>query len=260
VASENLLLEDKAGVRWLTLNRPAKLNALNRALTGELGSAVAAAGADPAVRALVVTGSGEKAFAAGADIAEFVGLSPAEGERMARAGQAAFDGIAGLSKPVIAAVNGFALGGGCELALACHMRLAATTARFGQPEVKLGLIPGYGGTQRLARLVGPGRALELLCAGGMIDAATAHAWGLVNRVVEPGALHEAAQRLAEEICAVAPLAAARCLQAVRIGADLPLARAEEVEAALFGLCFATDDMREGTAAFMEKRPPRFSGR
>ncbi len=257
---EDLLVEDRNGVRWLTLNRPAKLNALTRALVGELGSAVAAAGSDPAVRAVVITGSGEKAFVAGADIAEFVGLGPREGEAMARAGQAVFDRIADLPKPVIAAVNGFALGGGCELALACHVRLAAATARFGQPEVKLGLIPGYGGTQRLARLVGRGRALELLCTGAMIDAATAAAWGLVNRVVEPAALREVAQALGEAVGAVAPLAVARCLQGVRVGLDLPLAQAEEVEAALFGLCFATDDMREGAAAFLEKRPPRFAGR
>ncbi len=260
MAYENLLVEDVNGVRWLTLNRPAKLNALNRALIAELGSAVAAAGADAAVRAVVITGSGEKAFAAGADIAEFVGLGPVEGERMARAGQAVYDAVAALPKPVVAAVNGFALGGGCELALACHVRLASATARFGQPEVKLGLIPGYGGTQRLARLVGQGRALELLCTGAMVDAATAQAWGLANRVVEPAALREAAQKLAEEVAAVSPLAVARCLQAVRVGLDLPLGRAQEVEAALFGLCFASEDMREGTAAFMEKRPPRFAGR
>ncbi len=260
MAFENLLVDDRNGVRWLTLNRPAKLNALTRALVGELGSAVADAGADVAVRAVVITGSGEKAFVAGADIAEFVGLGPREGEAMARAGQAVFDRIAGLPKPVIAAVNGFALGGGCELALACHIRLAAATARFGQPEVKLGLIPGYGGTQRLARLVGRGRALELLCTGAMIDAATAAAWGLVNRVVEPAALHEAAQALGEAVGAVAPLAVARCLQGVRVGLDLPLEQAQEVEAALFGLCFASEDVREGTAAFLEKRPARFSGR
>ncbi len=260
MAFENLLVEDRNGARWLTLNRPAKLNALNRALIAELEAAAAAAAADAAVRAVVITGSGEKAFAAGADIAEFAGLSPGEGERMARAGQAAFDAIAALPKPVIAAVNGFALGGGCELALACHIRLASATARFGQPEVKLGLTPGSGGTQRLPRIVGAGRALEMLCTGGMIDAATALAWGLVNRVVEPGELAGAAQRLAEEIASVAPLAVARCLQGVRVGRDLALERAQEVEAALFGLCFASDDMREGTAAFTEKRPARFVGR
>lgn len=260
MAYENVLVGDENAVRWITINRPAKLNALNRALVAELGDAVAAAGADSAVRAVVITGAGEKAFVAGADIAEFVGLSPADAQAMARAGQAVFETVAALSKPVLAAVNGFALGGGCELALACHMRVASTTARFGQPEGKLGLIPGYGGTQRLARLVGRGRALELLLTGGTVDATAALAWGLVNRVVEPGDLKSAAQRLAEETGAVSPFAAARCLEAVRIGLDLPLASGQEVEAALFGLCAASEDMREGTAAFLEKRPPRFTGR
>jgi enoyl-CoA hydratase len=257
---ENVLIEDRNGVRWITLNRPAKLNALNRATVAELAAAAAAVGSDPAVRAVVVTGSGEKAFAAGADIGEFVGLDPRGAQEFARAGQAAFGAIAALPKPVIAAVNGFALGGGCELALACHLRVASTTARFGQPEAKLGLIPGYGGTQRLARLVGEARALEMLLTGGTVDAATALAWGLVNRVVEPAQLRDAAQRLAEETTAVSPLAAARCLEAVRVGAGLALDRALEVEAALFGLSFSSDDMREGTSAFLEKRAPRFVGR
>ncbi|MBZ5588697.1 MAG: enoyl-CoA hydratase/isomerase family protein [Acidobacteriia bacterium] len=257
---ENVLIEDGNGVRWITLNRPAKLNALNRAVLAELGSAVNAAGSDGAVRAVVVTGYGDKAFAAGADIAEFVGLDPRDAQQFARAGQAVFDTIAALPKPVIAAVNGFALGGGCELALACHMRVASAAARFGQPEAKLGLIPGYGGTQRLARLVGQGRALELLLTGRMVDASTALAWGLVNRVVEPAELRSTAQGLAEETAAVSPLAAGRCLESVRIGLNLPLDQAQEVEAALFALCFASDDMREGTTAFLEKRPPKFVGR
>jgi enoyl-CoA hydratase len=257
---ENVLVEDSNGVRWVTLNRPAKLNALNRATVAELAEAVTGAGADPTVRAVVITGQGEKAFAAGAAIAEFSGLDPRGAQQFARAGQAAFDAIAALPKPVIAAVNGFALGGGCELALSCHLRVASTNARFGQPEAKLGLIPGYGGTQRLARLVGQARALEVLLTGGMVDASTALAWGLVNRVVEPADLRSAAQRLAEETAAVAPLAAARCLEAVRIGLDMPLREALEMEAALFGLCFASDDMREGTNAFLEKRPARFTGK
>ena len=260
MAWENLLIEDTDGARWITLNRPAKLNALNRAVLAELAAAVDDAGADPAVRTLVITGQGEKAFAAGADIAEFVGLSPRGAEEMARAGQAVFGRIAALPKPVIAAVNGFALGGGCELALACHVRLAASTARFGQPEAKLGLIPGYGGTQRLARLVGQGRALELLLTGRMVDAATALAWGLVNRVVEPAELRPAAQGLAAEMAAVSPLAATRCLAAVRVGLGLPLDEAQELEAALFGLCCGSEDMREGTLAFLEKRPAKFTGR
>ncbi len=257
---ENLLIEDKDGARWIILNRPARLNALNRALLAELATAVAAADEDAGVRVVVITGQGEKAFAAGADIAEFVGLSSGDAEELARAGQAVFGGIAALSKPVIAAVNGFALGGGCELALACHIRLASSAARFGQPEAKLGLIPGYGGTQRLARLVGQGRALELLLTGGMTDAATALAWGLVNRVVEPAELRSAAQRLAGEIAAVSPLAVSRCLTAIRVGLGLPLDDALEMEAALFGLCFTSEDMREGTSAFLEKRPAHFTGR
>ena len=259
MALENLLVRDSDGVRWITVNRPTKLNALNATVIAELGEAFTAAADDPSVRAVVVTGAGEKAFVAGADIGELAALAPAAARELARRGQRVFDAIAAMRKPVIAAVNGFALGGGCELALACHLRVAATGARFGQPEVKLGLIPGYGGTQRLPRLVGTTRALELLLTGSTIDAATALGWGLVNRVVAPEELPGAAQKLALEIAAVAPLAVAACLEAVRLGAGLPLAQAEEQEAALFGLCFATRDAREGTAAFLEKRPPAFTG-
>jgi enoyl-CoA hydratase len=259
MAFENLLVEDSDGVRWITINRPAKLNALNSSVIGELEQAVAEAAADGSVKAVVLTGAGEKAFVAGADIAEFAALSPDAARKLSRRGQRLFDSIAALPKPVIAAVNGFALGGGCELAMACHLRVASTGARFGQPEVKLGLIPGYGGTQRLARLIGKGRALELLLTGGTVDAATAHAWGLVNRVVEASALQAAARDLAQGIVAVAPLAVAHCLEAVERGLELPLEQAELHEAALFGLCFATQDAREGTTAFLEKRPPRFTG-
>jgi enoyl-CoA hydratase len=259
MAFENLLMQDSDGVRWITINRPAKLNALNLSVIAELALAVADGAADASVRAVVLTGAGEKAFVAGADIAEFTGLSADAARELSRRGQRLFDSIAALPKPVIAAVNGFALGGGCELAMACHLRVASTGARFGQPEVKLGLIPGYGGTQRLARLIGKGRALELLLTGGTVDAATAHAWGLVNRVVEPAELHPAVQKLAQEILAVGPLAVARCLEAVEAGLELPLEQAQLHEAALFGLCFATQDAREGTAAFLEKRPPRFTG-
>jgi enoyl-CoA hydratase len=257
---ENLTVHDVGGVRWITVNRPTKLNALNASVLAELGQAVAYVAADASVHAVVLTGAGEKAFVAGADIAEFVDMSADEAQNLSLRGQRLFDAIAALPKPVIAAVNGFALGGGCELAMACHFRVASSSARFGQPEVKLGLIPGYGGTQRLQRLVGRGRALELLLTGGTIDAATALAWGLVNRVVESSELHGAAQKLAEEILAAAPLAVARCLEAVGLGADLPLEQAQQHEAALFGLCFATDDAREGAAAFLEKRPPHFTGK
>jgi enoyl-CoA hydratase len=255
-----LLVEDVNGVRWLTVNRPNKLNALNREVLAELETALREAAAAPEARALVITGAGEKAFIAGADISEFVSLTPAAAEALSLRGQRLLDLIAGSSKPVIAAVNGFALGGGCELALACHLRLASTNATFGQPEVRLGLIPGYGGTQRLPRLVGQGRALELLLTGATIDATTALAWGLVNRVTEPGALRETVQKLAEQILAVSPVAAARCLAAVRDGASLPLERGLAAEAAQFGLCFASEDAREGTEAFLGKRRPSFPGR
>jgi len=255
-----LRVEDRDAVRTITVNRPEKLNALNRTVFTELGEAVAAAAADVGVRVIVLTGAGEKAFVAGADIAEFVGFSAATARDLAVRGQALFASIEALSKPVIAAVNGFALGGGCELAMACHLRIASSNARFGQPEVKLGLIPGYGGTQRLPRLIGRGRALELLLTGRMIDAQTAMAWGLVNAVVEPAELVPTVRKLAAEILAVSPAATARCLEAVRSGGDLPIERGLEVEALLFGMCAASEDMHEGVAAFLEKRPPSFSGR
>jgi len=257
---ENLLVDDRDGARWITVNRPAKLNALNAAVLAELGDAVRAAATTDAVKAVVITGAGEKAFVAGADIAEFVGLSAADAQAFSRRGQQLFDAIAVLPKPVVAAVNGFALGGGCELAMACHLRVATSNAKFGQPEVKLGLIPGYGGTQRLPRLVGRARALELLLTGKNIDAATALQWGLVNRVVDPAELVATVQALVAEVLAVSPAAVARCLEAVRDGLDLPLARALELEASLFGGCFATADMREGVAAFLEKRAAHFTGR
>ncbi len=254
-----LLLEDVNRVRWLTVNRPDKLNALNRTVMEELAGAVADAAADSDVGALVVTGAGEKAFVAGADISEFRGLSAAEAQDLARRGQRTFAALEGLRKPVVAAVNGFALGGGCELAMACHLRIASSAARFGQPEVKLGLIPGYGGTQRLPRLVGRGRALEMLLAGDMIDAETAAAWGLVNRVVAPEELRGAVQQFTERVIGVSPSAVRRCLEAVSVGLDCSLDRAQEVEASLFGLCAASPDMEEGVAAFLEKRQPRFGG-
>jgi len=257
---ELVLVEDHGRVRWLTVNRPEKLNALNRDVLVALEGAVSTALADQAVGALVLTGAGEKAFVAGADIAEFQQLNPAEAQALAERGQRLFGTIERATKPVIAAVNGFALGGGMELAMACHLRVAAEHAKFGQPEVKLGLIPGYGGTQRLPRLVGKGRALELLLTGKMIDAATAHAWGLVNLVVPGAELKAAAQKLAEEILAVAPTAVARCLAAVQGGEDVPLPVGLALEAALFGLCAATADFREGVAAFLEKRPPHFPGK
>ncbi|MBP1620398.1 MAG: enoyl-CoA hydratase [Acidobacteria bacterium] len=260
MAWNTLQVEDVGTVRWIRVNRPDKLNALNGEVLAELEAALAAARSEAAVRALVLSGVGEKAFVAGADIAEFEGLSAEQAQAAARRGQRLFDAVEGSRIPVIAAVNGFALGGGCELAMSCHLRVASTNARFGQPEVKLGLIPGYGGTQRLPRLVGRGRALELLLSGAMIDAPTALAWGLVNRVVDPAELAATAQQLAEGIVAVSPAAVAGCLEAVAGGADRPLAGALELEAALFGRAVSSEDGREGVAAFLAKRPAKFPGR
>jgi enoyl-CoA hydratase len=260
MAFSNLLVEDVNGVRWLTINRPTKLNALNREVMAELQQAVSEFLHDDVARALVLTGAGEKAFVAGADIAEFIGLDRAGGLSLAQCGQGLYDALESSPKLVIAAVNGFALGGGCELALACHLRIAAANARFGQPEVKLGLIPGYGGTQRLPRLVGKGRALEMLLSGEMINAEKALAWGLVNRIVEPAELRSAAQALAELVLAVSPSAVARCLRAVNAGLGVPFDEGEELEASLFAECFDTADMKEGTAAFAEKRPAKFTGK
>jgi len=257
---DTLVVEIRGRVGWITINRPDKLNALDAAVLDDLDRAIDGLTASEGVGAIVVTGAGAKAFVAGADISGFPGLSAAQGRDLALRGQRLFNRIESSAKPVIAAVNGFALGGGCELALACHLRVVATGARFGQPEVKLGLIPGYGGTQRLPRLVGRGRALELLLTGGMIDAETARSWGLVNRVVDADELQAAAQSLAEEILAVSPFAVARCLEAVAGGLDLPLSEGLELEAERFGACFGSEDMKEGVGAFLEKRPPAFTGK
>jgi len=279
--SGHVLLENLDGVALLTLNRPAQLNALNRALLTELDEALTQIEGNAAVRAVVMVGSGPKAFAAGADITELAELGPREAGRVAAEGQRILRRLEMLPKPVIAAVNGFALGGGCELAMACHMRLAAPHARFGQPEVNLGLLPGYGGTQRLSRLIGRGRATELCLTGAMVGAEEAHRLGLVNRVVPAWAKDEqgelvrdekgqpqfdreafvaAALGLAREILAKAPLAVAGCLEAIDRGLDLPLDAALAVERDLFAACFGTEDMREGTRAFVEKRAAQFKGR
>jgi enoyl-CoA hydratase len=260
MAFENLLIERDEAVLVVTINRPAVLNALNGSTMAELSEVVDDAGADDTVRAVVLTGAGEKAFVAGADINELAVQSPVGGREHARTGQALFDRIERLGKPVIAAVNGFALGGGCELAMACTLRLAADTAKFGQPEINLGLIPGYAGTQRLPRLVGRGRALELLLTGAQIGADEAHRIGLVNRVVPAATLMDEARKLAKTLAAKAPVAARYILDAVADGLDMSFADAEVYEATLFGLVFATDDMREGTRAFLEKRKPAFHGR
>lgn len=257
---DNLLVELDGALATVTVNRPKVLNALNGATLAELGQAMRALQADEAVRVVILTGAGEKAFAAGADINELSTLTPDAGKARAELGQGVFDLIERLGKPVIAAVNGFALGGGCELAMACTVRLAADTAKFGQPEVKLGLTPGFAGTQRLPRLVGKGRALELLLGGGMIDAAEAFRIGLVNRVVPAAALRDEARALAQGWASNAPMAMRYALEAVSHGLESTFAEGCFVEASLFGLAFATEDMREGTRAFLEKRKPEFKGR
>jgi enoyl-CoA hydratase len=254
---DNLLIEDAQGVRWITLNRPDKLNALNRATLAELDLAVAAAEKDQEVHAVVVTGAGDKAFVAGADISELNTLGPVEAKEFALKGQAVFNRLERLTKPAIAAVNGFALGGGCELAMACHLRVASSNAIFGQPEVKLGLIPGYAGTQRLPRLVGKGRALELLLTGRNVGAEEAERIGLVNSVCQPEELAESVTGLLGKILANGPLAVAHCIEAVNHGLDMPFDDGCLLEATLFGVGAASEQMREGTAAFLEKRKAVF---
>jgi enoyl-CoA hydratase len=257
---ENLLVECDGGVAVLTVNRPKVLNALNAQTLDELRRAILDLKRDEAVRAVIVTGAGEKSFVAGADINELAIQTPTTGREHAMIGQHIFDLIEHMGKPVIAAINGFALGGGCELAMACTIRLAADTARLGQPEINLGIVPGYGGTQRLARIVGRGRALEILLTGDMLTAQDAHRLGLVNRVVPAAELMAEAKKLAATLAAKAPIAVRYILEAVDRGLDMPLAEAQVFEATLFGLIASTDDMREGTKAFLEKRKAEFKGR
>lgn len=251
--------QEDGGIAVVTVNRPDKLNALSAGVMADLEACFRRLAGDEAVRAVVLTGAGDKAFVAGADISQFPSLTPLSAQRFARAGQAVFDRIEGLGKPVVAAVNGFALGGGCELALACHLRVAAEHAQFGQPEVNLGLIPGYGGTQRLARVVGRGLAAELILTGNRITAQRAYEIGLVNRVVPGDALQAAALELARTVAEKSPVAVRLALEALR-AADLPLAEGQRHEATLFGQAAASEDFREGVAAFLERRAARFSGR
>jgi enoyl-CoA hydratase len=260
MAYENLLTERDGAVSIVTINRPAVLNALNAATLAELRAAIDDAARDESVRVIILTGSGEKSFVAGADINELAQQTPVRGREHARHGQALFSRIERLEKPVIAAVNGFALGGGCELAMACTMRIAAETAKFGQPEINLGLMPGYAGSQRLTRLVGRGRGLELLLLGNQIAAEEAWRIGLVNRVVPAAKLMEEAKTLAQSLAAKAPVAVRYILDAVSGGLEMSFADAQDYEATLFGLVSTTEDMREGTRAFLEKRKPKFSGR
>jgi enoyl-CoA hydratase len=258
MAYETITLAVADRVATLTVNRPDKLNALNDRVIAELGEAINATRENTDVGGVILTGAG-RAFVAGADISELEKHGAISAKMLAQRGQDVFRRFETSPKPVIAAVNGFALGGGCELAMACHIRLASDAAKFGQPEVKLGLIPGYGGTQRLPRLVGKGRALQLLLTGDMIDAQEAYRIGLVNRVVPANELIGAATAMLKAILANGPLAVAHCIEAVNRGYDLPLDEALTLEATAFGLLAATDDKREGTHAFLEKRSPSFSG-
>ena len=257
---ENLIYESADGIALITINRTASHNALDRLTMSELLSAFESTVADDSVRVVILTGSGDKAFAAGADIDELRAQSAEEGREYSSAGQGVLHFLEQLGKPVIAAVNGYALGGGCELAMACTLRVASENAKFGQPEVRLGLIPGYGGSQRLARLVGHGRALEMLLTGEPIDANAAFRIGLVNRVVPLTDLRAAAFEIAEKIHANAPVAVRYCLEAVQQGLAMNSAESQSLESTLFGLCFATEDAKEGTAAFLEKRAPKFRGK
>ena len=254
-----LLFERRNAIGYVTINRPEKLNALNRQVMEELRACFQSLRDDQDVRVVILTGSGDKAFVAGADINELAQQSAVEGRETSRLGQQVFDLIENLGKPVIAAINGFALGGGCELAMACTLRLAADNARLGQPEVKLGIIPGYGGSQRLPRLVGKGRALELILTGETLTGAEAHRIGLVNQLVPAADLLAAAEKLAQKIIANAPLAIKFALQAVNHGLEMSAAQGQVLESTLFGLCNSTADMKEGTRAFLEKRPARFAG-
>lgn len=260
MAYENLLVDRDGAVLIVTINRPKVLNALNAQTLDELNRAIDEAAHDEAVRVVVLTGAGEKSFVAGADINELAVQTPVGGREHARRGQALFDRLERFGKPVIAAVNGFALGGGCELAMACTIRIASDAAKFGQPEVNLGLIPGYAGTQRLTRLVGRGRALELLLTGAPIDAQEAWRIGLVNRVVPGGELLTDARALAQTLASKPPIAVRYILEAVRGGLEMSFADAQDYEATLFGLVSTSEDMREGTRAFLEKRKPSFTGR
>ena len=259
MAYENILYEVRDAIGFITINRPKVMNALNHATLAELGLVLDAARDDAAVRVLIVTGAGEKAFVAGADIGELSRMNPVSGQKTSLFGQGVIGKFETMGKPSIAAINGFCLGGGCELALACSMRVASKTARIGQPEVKLGITPGYGGTQRLPRLVGKGLAHELLLTGEMISAEEAMRIGLVNRVTEPGELISTCEAIGKKIIQNGPLAVRYAMDAVERGMEMPEEEGMYLEATLFGLCASTEDMREGTKAFLEKRPPQFKG-
>jgi enoyl-CoA hydratase/carnithine racemase len=255
----NLRFEKRNQTAYITITRPKVLNALNSDTIAELHSAFSIVKDDADIRVSILTGEGEKAFIAGADINELATQGPVEGKEYAQRGQAVLDLIENCGKPVIACVNGFALGGGCEVAMACTLRLASENAKFGQPEVKLGIIPGYGGTQRLPRLVGKGRALQVLLSGEMISAQEAYRIGLVNEVVPLAELITRAEALAAKIMANGPLACQYVIEAVNKGMEMTLQEGLFLEASLFGVCCATEDKNEGTKAFLEKRAPQFKG-
>jgi enoyl-CoA hydratase len=256
---ENVRIETRDRVAVITVDRPKVLNALNAQTVAEIGEAFEQARNDEAVKAVILTGGGEKAFVAGADIGELAKMTPITGKATAERGQAIFAKIERFPKPVIAAINGFALGGGCELALACHIRLASEKAQMGLPEVTLGIIPGYGGTQRMARLLGKGKALELILTGDRIPAAEAERIGLVNKVVAPEELMNVAMEMAKKIASRGPLAVRAAIEAVMSGSEMPIEEGFFLEATLFGLLASTEDMKEGMGAFLEKRAADFKG-
>jgi len=257
---ENVLYEKKGAIAYVTLNRPKVLNALNRRTWEDLRTAFEDARDDTAVRGVILTGAGDKAFIAGADINELARVTAIEAEEASSFGQAVLNLIENLGKPVIAAVNGFALGGGCETAMACTLRIAAEHAKFGQPEVALGIIPGGGGTQRLPRLVGKGRALQLILSGATIGAQEAYRIGLVNEVVPAAELMTRSEAILKEIFSNAPLAVKFSLEAVNQGLETSQSEGLLLESSLFAICAASEDKKEGTSAFLEKRAPRFHGR
>ena len=260
MAYENLLYEKRDGVAFITFNRPKVLNALNRKTVEELRAVLADARDDASVRVVILTGAGEKSFVAGADIGELAQRTAVDGKDFSLFGQGVFRLLQTMGKPSICAINGFALGGGCELALSCTIRIASKNAKLGQPEVKLGIIPGYGGSQRLVRLCGKGVAHELCLTGEMITAEEAQRVGLVNRIYELAELLPAAEAMAKKIIANAPLAVKYTMEAIERGIEMPQEEGLFLEATLFGLSCATEDMREGTKAFLEKRPAQFKGR
>ena len=258
MAYQTLLTNLENGIFTVTINRPEKLNALNKEVFKDLEKVLQEITENPEIKSVIITGSGNKAFVAGADITEFAGLSIEEGKNLARNGQNIFFKIEQCSKPIVACINGFALGGGCELAMACHFRIAAENAKFGQPEVNLGLIPGYGGTQRLTQLIGKGRAIELLITGQMINATTALQYGLVNYIVPQEELMSKAIGILDTINTKAPIAVSACISAANAAWDETI-NGYEIEIAQFGKCIGTNDMKEGTSAFLEKRKPVFRG-